>query len=118
MAAKGRGNKFFKEKNWDAAITEYSTAIELDPNGGISHTFYSNRSACYAGKEDYQNALEDGKKCVELKADFAKGYSRVGLAYFKLGQLEDAKKAYQDGMCVDYFIYLSSIFVLVCVWSL
>lgn len=99
--AKAEGNAFFSSKEWDKAIEKYTKAIELDPNGAISHTFYSNRSACYAGKADYDNALKDGKKCVELKPDFVKGYSRVGLAHFKLGDLDAAQKAYEDGLKVD-----------------
>jgi len=55
----------------------YSKAIELNPT---DHVLYSNRSGGYASKEEYDKALEDASKCVEIKPDWAKGYQRKGLA--------------------------------------
>ena len=46
-------------------------------------------------------ALADGEACVKLNAGWGKGYSRVGAALFKLGRLEDAMKAYKDGLAVE-----------------
>ena len=62
------------------------------------HSYYSNRSACYAATDKFEEALSDGNKCVELKPDWAKGYGRVGYALFKLNQLEEAKAAYEKGI--------------------
>lgn len=36
-------------------------------------------------------------QCVELKPDWAKGYSRLGAAYYGLEEWEQATKAYEDG---------------------
>lgn len=36
-------------------------------------------------------------QCVELKRDWAKGYSRLGAAYFGLEQWDEAIKSYEDG---------------------
>eukprot|EP00484_Ammonia_sp_Unknown_P017101 CAMPEP_0197026278 /NCGR_PEP_ID=MMETSP1384-20130603/6401_1 /TAXON_ID=29189 /ORGANISM="Ammonia sp." /LENGTH=592 /DNA_ID=CAMNT_0042454921 /DNA_START=97 /DNA_END=1875 /DNA_ORIENTATION=- len=98
LAAKKRGNGHYAKKEWEKAIAEYTKAIELYDK---DHSFYSNRSACYAATEQYEEALADGKRCVELKPSFAKGFGRVGYALFKLGQLEEAKKAYEDGLKID-----------------
>ena len=94
-AAKKRGNGHYAKKEWAKAIEEYTKAIELYDK---DHTYYSNRSACYAASNKFEEALKDGEKCVELKPDWAKGYGRVGYALFKLDKLEEAKKAYEDGM--------------------
>ena len=45
-------------------------------------------------------ALEDGKKTVEIKPDWAKGYSRRGLAEQQLGMLEEAMETYKTGLKV------------------
>ncbi len=34
---------------------------------------------------------------MELKPDWGKGYSRLGAAYYGLGEWEDAVRAYEDG---------------------
>lgn len=98
---KRKGNEYFKQKKWDLAIKEYSEAISLDPKGSTSHTYYSNRSACFAGKGEYSRALSDGEQCIKLKPDWGKGYSRKGLALFKLGRLDEAKSCYEEGLKVD-----------------
>jgi predicted TPR repeat methyltransferase len=36
-------------------------------------------------------------QCVDLKPDWAKGYSRLGAAYYGLQEWEQAIKAYEDG---------------------
>eukprot|EP00485_Elphidium_margaritaceum_P011893 CAMPEP_0202703630 /NCGR_PEP_ID=MMETSP1385-20130828/16447_1 /ASSEMBLY_ACC=CAM_ASM_000861 /TAXON_ID=933848 /ORGANISM="Elphidium margaritaceum" /LENGTH=580 /DNA_ID=CAMNT_0049361511 /DNA_START=39 /DNA_END=1781 /DNA_ORIENTATION=- len=97
-AAKKEGNAHFSKKEWDEAIAAYTKAIGLYDK---DHSFYSNRSACYAAKEKFEEALADGNKCVELKPDFAKGYSRIGYALFKLDKIEEAKETYQKGLDVD-----------------
>jgi len=99
--AKGRGNQHFAKQEWEKAIEEYDKAIEANPNGNGSHIYFSNRSACYAELHKYQEALDDAKQSVKLKPDFAKAYSRLGFAQFKLNDLEEAEKAYKDGLKIE-----------------
>lgn len=100
-AAKKVGNGFYSKGEYDKAIVEYTKAIGLYDK---DHSYFSNRSACYAEIGKYEEALADGKKCVELKPDWAKGYGRVGLALFKLGKVDEAKKSYEDGVCSLYYV--------------
>jgi len=95
LAAKAKGNGFFKEKKWDEAIRCYTEAISLD---GTNASFFSNRSACYAGKEDWKQALEDAEKVINLRPTWAKGYSRKGLALFMLNKMDEALDCYTKGL--------------------
>ncbi len=94
-AHKALGNEAFKKQDFVTAAKHFSDAIEADPT---DHVFYSNRSGCYASMGDYEKALNDGSKCVDLKPDWAKGYSRKGLAEFHLGKLGEAEKTYEAGL--------------------
>ena len=53
----------------------------------------SNRSACHASLNDWKAALTDAQKCVSLKDDWAKGYSRLGSVFFGLEDFPNAIKA-------------------------
>ncbi|KAJ3289375.1 hypothetical protein HK104_007507 [Borealophlyctis nickersoniae] len=92
---KAQGNKAFSSGDFNNAIDYFSQAIGLDPS---NHVLYSNRSAAYASLKDYQKALEDAEKTVQLKSDWAKGYSRKGAALYGLGNYEDAAAAYKKGL--------------------
>jgi stress-induced-phosphoprotein 1 len=77
---------------------KFTQAIELQPE---NHILYSNRSAAYASKKDYEHALEDANKTTEIKPDWAKGWGRKGAAYHGLGDLVGAHDAYEEGLKLD-----------------
>ena len=95
---KALGNKEFVAGQFDAAAKHFTAAIEQDPT---DHVFYSNRSACYASVGKLVAAVEDAERCIELKPEWGKGYSRLGLALFKKGDLSGAQKAYAGGLACD-----------------
>jgi len=95
---KDQGNKALQTEKFDEAISLYTQAIELD---GTNHVFYSNRSAAYTKKGDYENALKDAKKTIEIKKDWGKGYSRLGAALSYLQRHDEALDAYKDGLKHD-----------------
>lgn len=64
---KEKGNAALNEGKLSEAIQFYSQAIELDP---VNHVLFSNRSAAHAKAGNYQEALKDGEKTVELKPDW------------------------------------------------
>ena len=52
------GTKAFTAKDFDKAIEHFTNAINENPN---DHTLYSNRSASYFNKNEFEKALEDGE---------------------------------------------------------
>ena len=55
------------------AVNCYTQAISENPN---DHTIYGNRSASYLNLEEFEKALNDSQKSIDLKPDWAKGYVR------------------------------------------
>mmetsp|Transcript_116986 Transcript_116986/g.277885 ORF Transcript_116986/g.277885 Transcript_116986/m.277885 type:complete len:579 (-) Transcript_116986:123-1859(-) len=92
--AKAKGNAAFAAKHFKEAIEHFTEAISYVPD----HVFFSNRSACHASLEEYEKALEDGRRCVSLKPDWPKGYARQGLAEYFLKRYEDAEATYKKGL--------------------
>jgi tetratricopeptide (TPR) repeat protein len=75
--------------NYDRAIEEYGLAIALSPNSAAGH---GDRGICYLKIQQLQNALEDLRKCVDLKP------TSTALSYLALveEQLGDKQKADAD----------------------
>ncbi|KAM0477863.1 hypothetical protein ACHAPX_005629 [Trichoderma viride] len=95
---KALGNKAIADKNFDEAIDKFTQAIALQPE---NHILYSNRSAAYASKKDWDNALNDADKTTEIKPDWAKGWGRKGAALHGKGDLLGANDAYEAGLKHD-----------------
>ena len=77
---------------------KFTQAIALAPD---NHILYSNRSAAYASKRDYDNALQDANKTTELKPDWPKGWSRKGAALHGKRDLFGALDAYKKSSELD-----------------
>ncbi|KAJ0122662.1 heat shock protein sti1 [Diaporthe amygdali] len=95
---KALGNKAIAAKNFDEAVDKFTQAIALTPD---NHILYSNRSAAYASKRDYENALKDAEKTTELKPDWPKGWSRKGAALHGRRDLAGALDAYKKSSELD-----------------
>ena len=74
---KRRGNELFATRQYDEAIELYNKAIAIDSENAV---LYSNRSACYASKKQWQKALEDAKISISKDPNFIKAYHRLAAA--------------------------------------
>lgn len=66
-----------------------------------NHVLYSNRSAAYASKKDWTNALKDAEKTTQIKPDWPRGWGRKGAALHGSGDLLSAFDAYEEGLKLD-----------------
>ena len=95
---KQRGNKAFAAGNFEDAIDHFSSAIELDKG---NHVLFSNRSGAYASVNQFQSALNDAQKCVNLAPTWPKGYGRRAAALIGLNRRAQALDAYRQGLKHD-----------------
>jgi len=95
---KSKGNAAFSSGNYAEAIKYFTEAIAIAPE---NHILYSNRSGAYASLGEYQNALNDANKCIELNPSFIKGYNRKATALQYLGRPDEAMQAYDEGLKID-----------------
>ncbi len=73
---KKKGNDAMKDNDFDLAVKFYSEAIEQSPD---NHVLYSNRSAALMKLDNFEAALEDAEKTIQIKEDWAKVTIVTGL---------------------------------------
>jgi len=85
--------KAYVKGNYDQAIKLLTEAIEIAPD---NHTLYSNRCAAYMALSDWDSAIEDSNKVIDLNEEFVKGYYRKGLCLIELERYEEAELALKE----------------------
>ena len=61
-------------------------------------TPYNNLAVVYNQMGQYENALDNARKAVQLDPDSASGYSNVGFAYAGLNRLDEAKATFNQAL--------------------
>ncbi len=95
---KDKGNLLVQEKKFAEALECYSKAIELDSKDPI---LYSNRSLMHSNLNEFESALIDAEKAIEINPNYSKAYLRRGKALEGLGRIEEALNTYHSGLEKD-----------------
>ncbi|KAI9758719.1 MAG: hypothetical protein M4579_002894 [Chaenotheca gracillima] len=90
-----RGQKLYREKNYEAALEAFNSAIRLSSQSTIS--ILDNRAAAHEKLGDFQAALRDGKRIIDQQKSEARGYLRVGKVLQLMEKEELARNIYQRG---------------------
>ncbi|XP_041361777.1 protein unc-45 homolog B-like [Gigantopelta aegis] len=102
QALREEGNQHFKDGNFDLALSCYTKALDL---GLAKETemsiIYKNRSACYLKLGQYETAIEEATKCLEITPNDPKALFRRCQAYEKMGKVQEAFKDAAVLMKVD-----------------
>jgi len=92
---KQEGNAHYKERNFEKALECYQSAFQKDPT---EMTYKLNCGAVYFEQGAFDQCVRECLEAIEVgrsnRADFtliAKAFSRAGNAYYKLGDLNNAK---------------------------
>ncbi|KAM6895618.1 RNA polymerase II-associated protein 3 [Xenentodon cancila] len=90
---KDRGNAYFKEGKYEAAVACYTKGLEADNTNVL---LPANRAMAYLKLEKYREAEEDCSKAIFLDNTYCKAFARRGTARVALGKLEEAKQDFQQ----------------------
>lgn len=74
-------------EHMERAVTDYTSAIELDPQYAKA---YNNRGNARASLGDEERALQDYDTALELDDSLVLAYFNRGLIHYRLGEYEDA----------------------------
>jgi lipoprotein NlpI len=92
------GIAYFRNEDYDHAISDYNQAIKLDPNNAA---YYNHRGLAYNANEDYDHAISDYNQAIKLDPNNATYYDNRGLAYYGNEDNEHAISDYNQAIKLD-----------------
>jgi tetratricopeptide (TPR) repeat protein len=95
---KDAGNEFVRKGSFKEALTEYTLAIEGEPNNAI---YYANRGFAYQKLNNHEQAIADLDKAISLNPNYAKAYPRLASSYLFLGNVPKAIEATDKGLAIE-----------------
>jgi len=93
-----RGNEAFTKGDYPGAVGAYSEAIKRNPEDA---KIFSNRAAAYSKLMEFNLALKDCDRCIELDPQFIKGHIRKGHICIALKNYQKAGEAFEEARKID-----------------
>lgn len=88
---------------YEDAIKVLEKSITLSDFDVVSGFF--NIGLLYAGKKEFQTAIDYFKKCIEIKPERADYYSNTAMAFIRMGMFDKAEEYYQKAIqCTDGYV--------------
>ncbi|NEP50541.1 MAG: tetratricopeptide repeat protein [Moorea sp. SIO3C2] len=112
-----RGVTYVRLREYEQAISDISTAINLDCENGLKirkqdyPIAYDNRGNAYYNLKNYQSAIKDYNRAIQLKPDYVNACFNLGVVYHKLNNYEEALSQYNKCLRLEenYWIAFSNI---------
>ncbi len=80
---------------WNDEISLFNHILKFTPD---SARIYINLGVAYAKRDEYDKAIKEYKKAIELYPDFEMTYINMGYMYSKKGMNEEAARAYKAAL--------------------
>ncbi|CZT52538.1 related to tetratricopeptide repeat protein 2 [Rhynchosporium secalis] len=94
---KSDGNADYKAGRWQSAIDKYSDALEVDPlNKGTNSKLLQNRALCKNKLKDYNGAIEDCERAIQLDPSYTKAKKTKANALGQSGNWEAAVRELKE----------------------
>jgi tetratricopeptide (TPR) repeat protein len=81
QAFMGRGEEWITKGRYNEAISDFSEAIKIDPEG---HVYYYNRGNAYMDLKKFEKAISDYTRTIELNPKYIDAYINRGLTYSEM----------------------------------
>ncbi|KAI1710298.1 tetratricopeptide repeat domain-containing protein [Ditylenchus destructor] len=91
---KEEANAHVKADEFSEALRKYNEALHLNQDP----IYYCNRAAVYLHLEEFDHAIQDCRSALRLKPNYAKAYSRMGLALSCQNLHKQAVKIYKKAV--------------------
>ncbi|XP_059144181.1 E3 ubiquitin-protein ligase CHIP-like [Physella acuta] len=87
LELRNQGNKLFQARKYDDAIACYTKAIIKNPNTAL---FFTNRALCHLKLRQWEKAILDCQRALEIDRSWVKGHFFLGQAYLEQNLYDEA----------------------------
>ncbi|XP_073817976.1 spag1 axonemal dynein assembly factor [Musca autumnalis] len=94
-----RGNEYFRAKEYDNALAEYTKAIQVYPEKAIGP--YNNRAVTYIKQQRFLEAIKDCEACLALEPKNLKARLRLAEANYAYGRRRESYQLYINVLEID-----------------
>ena len=92
-----RGNAYLDHGDYQAAIDDYSRALDLQPDAVV----YNNRGIAYRNLKDPQRATADYRQALLLDIDYRDAYNNLGLVLSDQSAFAEAIRCFNRAIDLD-----------------
>jgi tetratricopeptide (TPR) repeat protein len=96
-----RGAAAYKNKEYDRAVSAFTTLLRTNPEGRIAAVIYVARAQSYVGKQELAKAVADADHAIRLDRNLAIAYNARGVAVGNMGHLNSAIKDFDIAIKLD-----------------
>ncbi len=89
---------YFRNIVWKDDLTLWSDTVDKSPNKARG---YYNRGTVYSKKGQYERAISDLTRAINIDPDFAHPYNNRGTAYANKGEYENAISDFSEALTID-----------------
>ncbi|HNR18283.1 MAG TPA: tetratricopeptide repeat protein, partial [Chitinophagaceae bacterium] len=93
-----KGDEFYRNRNYDQAIIQYTMAINVDPNYVYAYQW---RASAYTAKNEPDLAIADCNTCISLQPGNKFAWANRGYAYARKNQFDLAIEDYSEAIRLD-----------------
>ncbi|XP_065366543.1 sperm-associated antigen 1 [Calliphora vicina] len=94
-----RGNEYFRSKEYNNALNEYSRAIQACPDKAVAA--YNNRALTYFKQQQFLDAIKDCEQCLKLEPTNLKARLRLAEANYAYGRRRESYQLYNNVLQLD-----------------
>ncbi|XP_075147991.1 spag1 axonemal dynein assembly factor [Haematobia irritans] len=94
-----RGNEFFRAKEYDNALAEYTKAIQVYPEKAVGP--YNNRAVTYFKQKKFYEAISDCEACLKLEPTNLKARLRLAESNYAYGRRRESYQLYINVLQLD-----------------
>lgn len=93
-----KGDEFYRNRNYDQAIIQYTMALDVDPNYVYAYQW---RASAYTAKNEPDLAIADCNTCISLQPGNKFAWANRGYAYARKNQFDLAIEDYSEAIRLD-----------------